>query len=268
MEREEFDGFTASLATWAAEAEGVLGLVLVGSTAATAHAPDTWSDHDFFVIAEPGALEPLRSSAAWLPERASAIALHERDTRHGAWVVYEDGHLLEYAVFTPDELAESRSGAHRVAVDRLGDLAARIRPTLAPPPRDPRTLATALHRALLVGAGRATRGELLAARRHLVEAVSSVLALASTPDATSDGSTDAQDPWRRVERSRPALAAALDVALARSDQSAALDIAELADRLAGGQPWWPRALAEAVRARLAIMADRPASAGRGAERLP
>ncbi|MGM1028798.1 MAG: hypothetical protein ACQEWM_02860 [Actinomycetota bacterium] len=251
MRRDDFDDFTARLAAWAADADGVLGLVLLGSTAATTHPPDEWSDHDFFVIAEPSALERLRSGTAWLPARDVAIAVHERDTEHGAWVVYDDGHLLEYAVFTPEQLAGSRSGAHRIAVDRLGDLAERIRPTLAPPPRDPRTIATGMHRALLVGGGRAARGEGLVARRHLVDAVGALLALASL--AQPGREPDPQDPWRRVERADPPLAGALDGILARGDAGAALDLARLAERVAGEQPWWPSELAAAVRARLAAM---------------
>lgn len=252
VRRDEFDDFTARLSGWAADADGVLGLVLLGSTAATTHEPDDGSDHDFFVIAEPRVVDALRSSPAWLPARGEAIALHERDTEHGAWVVYDDGHLLEYAVFTPEELASSRSGAHRVAVDRHGDLAERIRPTLEPPTRDPRRLATAMHRALLVGAGRAARGERLVARRQLVDAAGSLLAILAAVEP-AERVADPQDPWRRVELTHPAIATALDALLARSDAAAALGLAELAERVAGGRAWWPDALARAVRARLAAM---------------
>ncbi|WP_404311968.1 hypothetical protein LG314_11740 [Agrococcus terreus] len=253
MERAEFDEYSERLAAWAAEADGVLGLVLVGSTAATAHAPDGWSDHDFFVVAEPRSAEPLRARTDWLPRRGAGIALHERDTAHGAWVVFDDGHLLEYAVFAPDEVGLSRSGALRVAVDRAGGLAERMAPTLAPPTRDPRTLATSLHRALLVGAGRGARGERLVARRHLLDAAGALLGLV----AALRGADDAQDPWRRVERTEPELAAALDGILARGDAGAALALADLAAEVAGAEPWWPSALAAAVRPRLV-------TAGRGA----
>jgi len=251
VQRDEFDRFTDRLTGWAATAEGVLGLVLLGSTAGTTHPPDGWSDHDFYVIAEPDATEGLRSTTAWLPSRAATVAVHERDTEHGAWVVYDDGHLLEYAVFTLDELAGSRTGAHRVAVDRAGDLADRIRPTLSPPPRDPRRLATALHRALLVGGGRAARGERLAARRHLVDAVGSLLWLSAILDQPGRGAADRQDPWRRVELSHPELAPVLDRILTQSDRTAALELAQLAEALAGRERWWPRALALAVREQLA-----------------
>jgi hypothetical protein len=250
MERSDFDGLSAALTDWASTADGVLGLVLLGSTAATTHPPDGWSDHDFFVIAEPARVERLRASADWLPQRAPRLVLHERDTEHGAWAVYDDGHLLEYAVFTPDELAASRSDAHRIAVDRVGDLPARLRPTLAAPAREPRSVATALHRSLLVGGGRAARGERLAARRHLLDAAGGVLVLARLLQPAARAVADAQDHWRRAEQTHPALAAALDGILARSDASAALALAELAEQVAGAEDWWPAGLAAAVRARL------------------
>jgi hypothetical protein len=253
VQGDEFDGFTDRLTAWAGGADGVLGLVLLGSTARTTHPPDAWSDHDFYVIAEPAATERLRSSTAWLPPRSAPIALHERHTEHGAWIVYDDGHLLEYAVFTLDELAFSRSGAHRVAVDRVGDLVERIRPTLSSPPRDPRRLATALHRALLVGGGRAARGERLAARRHLVDAAGSLLALTAMLATPERAVADPQDPWRRAEAAHPAVATALDAILERSDPAAALELARLAARIAEAEPWWPEALAIAARERLAAM---------------
>ncbi|MEV7528046.1 hypothetical protein [Agrococcus sediminis] len=260
MQPADHDALTAALADWAERADGVLGLVLLGSTAGTAHRADDWSDHDFFVIAEADAAPRLRASTDWLPVPPARIVLHERDTEHGAWVVTEDGHLLEYAVFTPEELAESRSDAHRVAVDRLGDLAERIRPTLAPPARDPRTVATALLRSLLVGGGRAARGERLVARRHLLEAAGGVLVLARLLEPAASPVADAQDPWRRTEQTHPALAAELDAILARSDARAAGDLAALAEGIAGASPWWPAALSAAVRHRLA--------AARGLERSP
>ncbi|WAC66701.1 hypothetical protein OVA14_02685 [Agrococcus sp. SL85] len=255
MDRAAFDGLTDRLVAWASDAPGVLGLLLVGSAAGTTHEPDGWSDHDFFVIAEPAVAPALRASAAWLPVPQGAIVLHEQDTAHGAWAVLDDGHLLEYAVFAPDELALSRSGALRVAVDRLGDLEARMAPTLAPPRRDPASIASALLRAALVGAGRAARGERLVGRRHLGDAAGALLALLAL-----EGAPDALDPWRRVEQHRPAIAAALDRELARGDASAASAFVALAADLFAHEPWWPRALADAVRPRIEA-AGRPRAAG-------
>lgn len=256
MQPNDYAALSEALTGWAAQADGVLGLVLVGSTADGARSPDAWSDHDFFVVAAPEAAEQLRASSAWLPPRGTRIVLHERDTEHGAWVVFDDGHLLEYAVFTPDELALARADAYRIAVDRIGGLESRLRHSLEPPRRDAHTIATRLHRALLVGGGRGARGERLAARRHLLDAAGALLELAaalpaSGTDADALGPRDPHDPWRRAEAAQPAIAAELEAALARSDLAAAVAIADLAARVAGSAPWWPASLATAVRDRLA-----------------
>lgn len=250
MRSDEFQGFTDRLTEWAAVADGVLGLVLVGSTAGTAHAADAHSDHDFYLLATPDACERLRSTIDWLPAREHAVVLHERDTEHGAWVVYADAHMLEYAVFTPDELALGRTDAHRIVVDRVGDLPARIRPTLSPPPHDAASLATSLHRALLVGAGRRARGELLAARWQLLQAATALLELLHAIEPAAEAVADAHNPWRRLERTHPPVAAALEGILERGDTAAALELSLLAERIAGAGPTWPTGLAQAVRARL------------------
>jgi hypothetical protein len=80
------------------------------------YAPDEWSDHDFFVITPPGGQEALREDLSWLP-RADRVALSFRETGHGLVVLYDDGHLLEFAVFELDELALA---AIEVAYPELG----------------------------------------------------------------------------------------------------------------------------------------------------
>ena len=59
-----------------------------------------------------------------------------------------------------------------------------------------------------------------------------------------------------MELTHPELAAVLDALLARGDAAGALELAALAERLAGGERWWPGPLADAVRARLAQAARR------------
>ena len=225
MQRPEYDELSAGLVAWAAEAQGVLGLVLVGSSAESSHAPDAWSDHDFFVITD-------SDSAA-----------------------YGDGHMLECAELAPDELAMSRSGAARVVVDRLGDLEAPMEPTLAAAPREPRSLVTALHRSLLVGSGRAARGERLAAGRHLLDAVASLLALVEEVVPAESPVGDAHNPWRRVELTRSVIARRLYAILEHADPRAALEIAWVADEVAGAEPWWPSSLAAAISDRIAVDAS-------------
>src|SRR5690606_13079567 len=97
----------------------VQGLVLLGSTANQSHPPDQWSDHDFFVITTSGDQEHFRTSFGWLPD-CEAIVLTVRETAHGLKVLYDSGHLLEYAVFDLDEIAQAKANEYLVAFDRNG----------------------------------------------------------------------------------------------------------------------------------------------------
>lgn len=59
----------------------------------------------------------MRSTSSWLPH-AERIALWFPETPHRCKAVYDDGHLVEYAVFTPDELQVARVNDYRVLLDR------------------------------------------------------------------------------------------------------------------------------------------------------
>src|SRR3954454_9873686 len=98
MQADEYRAFTRDLAERLRADERAIGLVAVGSMADRDYAPDEWSDHDFFVVAVQGQQEALRSDLSWLPRR-ERVALSFRETEHGVTIVYDDGHLLEFAVF-------------------------------------------------------------------------------------------------------------------------------------------------------------------------
>src|SRR4051812_48367660 len=83
------------------------------------YAPDDWSDHGFFVISSAGEQERLRGDLSWLP-RHDGVALAFRETEHGLNVIYDDGHLLEFAVFDLDELGLAGINRYRVLLDRGG----------------------------------------------------------------------------------------------------------------------------------------------------
>jgi hypothetical protein len=116
--------FTERLVERLAGDPDVLGVVLLGSTSGLPPAPDAFSDHDFFVVVRPGAQERLRTDLSWLPEAAEA-ALAFRETAHGLKVLYRSGHLAEFAVFDPEELALARVNRYAVPLDRA-DVAARL----------------------------------------------------------------------------------------------------------------------------------------------
>ena len=100
MDIAEYRAFSNELTQSARQNPRVVGLIAVGSMSEVATVPDAWSDHDFFLIVQPGEQESFRTDLSWLPQ-PNTIALSFRDTEHGLKVVYNNGHLLEFAVFDP-----------------------------------------------------------------------------------------------------------------------------------------------------------------------
>jgi hypothetical protein len=150
--------------------------------------PDQFSDHDFFVIAADA--EALRGTTAWLPE-PERIALWFRETAHGCKAVYDDGHLVEYAVFTPDELQLARVNDYRVLLDRerIEERMAAITARVDAPP-DQAWLDGMFLSHVLVASQRARRGELASARWMLAHAMRFLVQLLG-------GGPDNLDPLRR-----------------------------------------------------------------------
>src|SRR5262245_25758285 len=104
MDAADYEAYAAQLTADLQARPEVLGLVAVGSFAVGA---DRYSDHDFFVIAPADSTEALRRDLTWLPAH-ERLVIAIRETQHGIKAVYDDGHLVEYAVFTPDEIALAR----------------------------------------------------------------------------------------------------------------------------------------------------------------
>jgi hypothetical protein len=242
---EEYRAFTGALVDGLAADRRVVGLVALGSMAERDYAPDEWSDHDVFVVTAPGEQEAFRVELGWLP-RPAEIALSYRETDHGLKVLYGDGHLLELAVFDPDELALARVNRYRVLLDR-GGVAERLAAMAAARPAagrdDERFLFGQLLTAVLVGAGRDRRGEALSgsflvkglAVRHLL----ALLARAVPADRAE--LLDDLDPARRFEQVHPELAGEVEALLWAGTGEAALGLLELAEREVRprlpGLPW-------------------------------
>ena len=262
MDPASYASFTEALARGLAGDPRVAGLVALGSMSGEGLPPDAFSDHDFFVVTETGAQELFRGDLSWLPGADSAVLVH-RETEHGLKVVLADGHLLEFAVFDRDELLLARANRYRVLLDR-GGVAERMAEVAAKPSPsyESRWLCGQLLGNLLVGGGRAARGELLSARLfvagHATGHLLRLLARHAPPEAEPAG--DDLDPFRRFERGWPRLGAELDRALSRPPLEAALALLDLAGRELGPRlAEWPVAAADAVRRKLS-----QAGAGRGA----
>ena len=124
MDATSYAAYTERVVAWAVSNPTVLGLVALGSMAEQGRTPDEWSDHDFWVVVQDGAAERLRTAPDWLPD-PDRIVLFFRETDHGVKAVYDDGHLLEPAIFEVEELSVTRANEYRVLVDKM-DLADRM----------------------------------------------------------------------------------------------------------------------------------------------
>jgi hypothetical protein len=240
MQLREYRAYSEALTETLAQDPRVTGLVALGSMAEQDYVPDQWSDHDFFVITEPGAQEAFRSDLSWLPDRPR-IAFGLREDAHALRVVYDTGHIVELVVFDANELNDAYANRYRVLIDR-GDVTARMAAVAA------RTAEGARQGAdsdqlnlgmflvnLLVGAGRYYRGERLSGHTYVkVYAQDHLLRLVGKyVPAARRSLLDNLAPSRRFEQVYPELGAELDaIALLPAPAAAArlLDLAEAALR--------------------------------------
>ena len=237
MERVEYARLTNELRA-GLEADGrVLGLVVLGSTAEGERPPDRWSDHDFFVVVTPGAQESFRDRLDWLPH-PDRIAFSYRETPHGAKVLYRDGHLLEFAVFSPDELSVARVNAWRALFDReriaerMADVAeATGKNALSGAPSD-EWLAGQFLTTLLVGVGRYARGERVSGRQLVASTAAAhlVTLLSRRLDPRGPSQLDSLDPLRRFEQTFPSIGKELNAILDLPAPDAARALLDLAAR--------------------------------------
>ncbi len=179
--------------------------------------PDQWSDHDFFVISESGAQEEFRTDLTWLPDY-DRMAFWFRETEHGLKVVYDDGHLLEFAVFDLSEMDLAKVDRYRVLIDRdrvgstMERIAARTVLEADNAVADDRLIFGQFLTNLMVGVGRYRRGEILSgeeftkryALNHLVTLINKYV---PTPDRNL---LDRLAPFRRFEFVYPELGEELD----------------------------------------------------------
>ncbi|QIK84780.1 hypothetical protein [Sanguibacter sp. HDW7] len=253
--RARFDAWTDALVARIAVRPEVVGLVLLGSGAERARL-DEWSDHDFYLVVEPDVAEHYRQDLSWLPEGPD-IVLSPRETGHGLKVVLADGHVMEFAVASLEDVATFAAHHWRVVHDTgpltavIESIAARTAREIAGRPAPDLLRAAGLFCSLLlIGIGRARRGELVAASAHVrMYALGELLDLVGAlvpadPAALRDG----LDPRRRVEDTFGPLGARIGAALELPVEGCArelLDIAETA--VAPLLPGWPVEGAAVVR---------------------
>ncbi|OJW01487.1 MAG: hypothetical protein BGO47_13605 [Microbacterium sp. 67-17] len=251
MTNEAFEAYAARIACVAQAHPQILGAALVGSGADPDRA-DEWSDHDVIVVARPDAVEPLRKSADWLPDANELVAL-EREWHDGFVGIFRDGRAIEFAVVDLNALAEFPLHAARILHDEGGLSAAIERAASATPARQrsrAEVVAVSFLFHILIGVGRARRGELVSAGDVIrSEAVESFLDLVFAVRYPDRPSPDHFDPRRRFEQVDPTLARELATATAQSVEDAARSLLTLAERTFSGWASWPRVAAAVVRSR-------------------
>ncbi len=205
MDLAAYRDFTRRLQANLQADDRVLGLIALGSMAEVNRLPDDWSDHDFFVITPPGEQEDFRQNPGWLPDHES-IVLSIRETAHGLKVLYESGHLLEFAIFDIDELAQVHINDYRVLLDRadITSIVVNIAKRPAQSPFDATKQFTMVISLIYVGMGRYARGERLSAhafiKHHLLGHLLSLLAHLLDGD---NARLDNLDAFRRFEQVYP-----------------------------------------------------------------
>lgn len=245
-----FDELTGRLTTGFARVPGAHGLVVVGSTAAATRR-DRWSDHDFLALVDDETAASARASLDWLPE-PERIVLLAREGALGFSVLYDDAHLLEFAVASVDELAGVAIDEARLTFgdERARAFVAEGRERLSNvAPGDAVGEAGLTFVKLLVGYGRARRGERVVAGQfvrtwavgHLIRAIRARI------EPAAGVREDALEPARRFDAAYPGIADRLDAVLCQPVEDAARGVAALArDVLEPAWPGFPSRAADVV----------------------
>ncbi len=236
MRDEEYTKFTDDLTHNLERDARVLGLIALGSMARQDYLPDIWSDHDFFIVVETGTQEDFRVDSKWLPDFEN-IAFHLLETAHGVKVLYQNGHLLEFAIFDCEELKVVKVNRYLVLLDRGGieqqlqTLKQNSAVQTSKPTEDSLMFGMFITN-LLVGVWRYNRGERLNGHEFvkLYAAADLLKLLEKYLPSPTKSLLDNFNPWRRFERVYPELGRELDGILSLEVPFAAKALLKLAER--------------------------------------
>ncbi|GAA1961723.1 hypothetical protein [Microbacterium deminutum] len=255
---QRFAALSAGLADGVLRRDGLIGLVLLGSASnAGAVRRDEWSDHDFFALIAAGRGSEVRPDLSWLPDQ-DRIVLTAREGEIGFVAVYDDGHVFEFAFSEAGELEGSLAGDATVVVDDEDEttamLIAQARARAAGADRfDPENDTKLMFVKLLIGVGRARRGEILNAGQFIRSWAVLCLVRAIRGRFVDRSTTlrDTIDPLRRFEQDFPEWGVRIALALEGSVEDAARSLFDLSREIL--EPGWtafPTRAAGAVAARL------------------
>jgi hypothetical protein len=239
MDPVAYQAFTDQLQQSIEQNPRVIGLMAAGSMARSSHEPDEWSDHDFWVVVEPGEEGQFVTRTDWLPD-GDQIVLYFRHPVYGALkALYPSGHLLDFAVSDRSGLSTAKINDYRLLIDRA-DLAAdlaRIQNTISSEhalwTSDDMALIGEFMAALLVGVWRYRRGERLSSRQFITMTALQYLLhlIAKHIPSEHAGVLDNLDPLRRFEIAYPEIAQKIDTLLQLELLQAATGLLDLAENL-------------------------------------
>jgi|SRR5215213_2848306 len=225
----EFDDYTERLRVSLESVSQVVGLVTLGSTADPTFR-DEWSDHDFWVITEPGTQDSLIEDLSWLPDYHN-ILLQVSHKPHGRTILFRNRHKVEFAVFDATEVNSGRIERYRVLIDRdhvaelIGNVHLETHRQAKLRPEAVENLCVLVWSAYELHA----RGEILHARQYLNGfAINQLLNLLHSESA--DERRDALDSRRRLELRSPELAAELLDLYGKPVPNAALNLLDIVER--------------------------------------
>jgi hypothetical protein len=255
MDLTQFHQFTETLQHTLSADERVRALVGIGSLAQPERV-DRWSDHDFWVITTAEGQAHFLDDLSWLPDH-SAIALALRPAPEYYTVLYNTGHIAEFAVFALTDLARGQLDRYRMLFDK-SDIRTQIQAIYARTQEkqqagDPAHTIGHFLVALCTGAARDARGERLSAHTYIFHyALDHLLTLITQQIPTQPADLlDCFDPRRRFEQAYPDLSALLEPMLTLTPTAAALHVLDLAERLFQGRmPAFPAPAVTATRAYL------------------
>ncbi len=227
---QKFLSFQNELVHSVAKRPEVIGLIFLGSAAAT-HRVDQYSDQDFFLVVNEGTGESLRQDLSWLPDH-DKIALRPRETAHGLKVVYQNGDVLEFAVFEDTELELASVNDFKVVLDNkdLTSRMAKIAARSAPKPVDRARDFELFLSLILIGVGRAKRGEFLAAEQHIKSAALEFAIRLIRATRASNEKADSLNGFRRFELDYPEISTELSAIVLLPAEEAAKALCDLVMR--------------------------------------
>ena len=235
MDSTQFHQFTETLQHTLSADERVRALVGIGSLAQPERV-DRWSDHDFWVITTAEGQAHFLNDLSWLPDH-SAIALALRPAPEYYTVLYNTGHVAEFAVFALTDLTRGQLDRYRMLFDK-NDIRTQIQAVYErtqgkQQTADPARAIGHLLVTLCTGAARDARGERLSAHKNIFQyALDDLLTLITQhiPAQQSD-LHDGFDPRRRFEQAYADLSTLLEPILTLTPTAAALPLLDLAERL-------------------------------------